>query len=211
MQLLGTCSEVLVNLLKSHGITALHDEGIVSLADSKYRFVLQVYKSGDNSVLLEAMCRLDDGQLMTERLAGVGETQEEAVMDAQSNFVSAVFHVWLAGLLGISNQHTNEYIWKVNGTERKVTVGFPADRGGGANEVEWQKEWHLSIQSLPLSQGSHWASLCYARHADKFIACDALLDNEACESVKERMLKFDWPVRDSLYSVRQFIIISDGV
>jgi len=49
------------------------------------------------------------------------------------------------------------------------------------------------------------------RHADKGIACEALLENEVCESVKEKMLKFDWPVRDSLYSVRQFIVISDGV
>ena len=211
MQLLGTGSELLVDLLKSHGIAALHDGGIVTLVDYKHRFVLQVYKSGDKSVLLEAMCRLENGQLMTERLAGVGETQEQAVMDAQINFVGAVFHVWLAALLGKSNKHTSEYIWQVNGTERKVTIGFPSERGGGCNEVEWQKEWHLSLQRLALSPGLHWASLCYVRHSDKFIACDALLDNEVCESVEEKMLKFDWPVRDGLYSVRQFIVISDGV
>ena len=68
---------MLVHLLKSHGITALHNEGVVRLVDSMLRFVLQVYRSRDKNVLLEAMCRLNNGQLMTERLAGVGETHKD--------------------------------------------------------------------------------------------------------------------------------------
>lgn len=210
MQCLGNVSELLVALLQSHGITAVHEDGIVSLPDSQHRFALNVYKSGEKVVSLEALCKLGHGPIMREQLAGFGETQEQAVMDAQTNFVISVFHVWVSALLGISNQQTNEYIQKVSGRDRKITIGFPFGRGDApVNDDEWQRAWLLAIQSLPLSQEVHWASICYARHADKVIACDALLDNEICESVEKKMLNFDWPNRDGFYSVRQFMIISD--
>lgn len=105
MELLGTCSELLVAFLKHHQIAAVDDEGIVTLPEHPgKKFVLQVYKDGEKAVTLEAMCRLGTGQLMVERLAGFGETQEKAVMDAQGNFSNCVFHVWMSALLGRTNQ-----------------------------------------------------------------------------------------------------------
>ncbi|MDX2104969.1 MAG: hypothetical protein SFY67_01075 [Candidatus Melainabacteria bacterium] len=84
MQLIGFCSELLVDLFKPHGIIAVnHEEGYITLPSfPSYRFALQIYKSSEKIVLLEAICEFAPGQLMKERLAGVGETQEQAVMDA---------------------------------------------------------------------------------------------------------------------------------
>ncbi|MCC7529462.1 MAG: hypothetical protein IT342_13140 [Candidatus Melainabacteria bacterium] len=214
MQLLGTCSELLVAFLKQHGIAALHDEGIVTLPEHPgYRFVLQVYKAGEKTVSLEAMCRLRTGQLMIERLGGVGETQEEAVMDAQANFANCVFHVWMSALLGNSNQFAKEHVWNVNGIDRNVTIGLPNGRGelDVADDLRWQEAWQLAVRDLPLSQEVHWASVCYVQNACKLLAFDALLDNEDCEPVKQKVLSFDWPVRDRFYSVRQFMIIQEQI
>jgi hypothetical protein len=214
MELLGTCSELLVAFLDHHKIAALHNEGIVTRANHPFpRFVLQVYKSGEKTVSLEAMCRLSTGQLIVERLAGVGETEEDAIMDAQTNFSNCVFHVWLSALLGRSNEFAKEYVWKINGTDRNVTVGFPNERGDLdlSDDLRWQEAWHKAVQELPLSQETHWASLAYVQRAQKVLACEALLDNENCEQVKDKVLSYNWPVIDKFYSVRQFMIIQEPV
>lgn len=211
MQLLGTCSQLLVDLLQPHGIIAVHNESHVSLPDyPTYRFALQTYKSGQKTVLLEAMCEFGPGKVIKEGLAGIGETQAEAIMDAQQNFVNCVFHVWISALFGKSNQYANEYLWKVNGVDRQVTIGLPCGRGDFDVAIYngWQEVWYQAIRSLPLSCEMHWASLCYVHQAGKFIACDTLFNNKACEALKENVLRFDWPARNSFYSVRQFMIIS---
>lgn len=210
MQLLGNCSELLVSLLETHGIVALNNEGCVTLPKYPcYRFGLLVYKSEENIVLLEALCEIGSEQLIRERLAGVGETQAAAVIDAQRNFVNSVFHVWLSALLGISNLFVSDYFRQVNGLNRQITIGSPSQRGDAslAENTGWQEIWCQAISSLPLSTDLHWASFCYVQNAGKLIACDALLDNSACELLKGEMLKFDWPHCESFYSVRQFLII----
>lgn len=212
MEVLGICSELLVQFFGSHGISAVYNEneGTVSLPDfPPYRFALQVYKSGEGLVEIEALCEYTRGQLMREWLSGFGDTLEQAVMDAQLNFSSCVFHVWVCGLLGRSNQHVKEFVWKINGEERKVCIGFPAGRGNleAVEQSGWQEAWYEAIRSLPLSQGLHWLSLCYAHGAGEMIACDALLDNENCDLVRQRVLSFDWPKDEKVYSVRQFMIV----
>lgn len=212
MEILGTCSELLVAFLKPHGIIAVHNDGIVTVPEhSNHRFVLQVYESGENTVSLEAMCRLPSGQLMIERLAGIGDTQKDAILDVQTNFANSVFHVWLSALLGKPNQFAKEYVWKVNGTDRNITVGFPTARGefeAGAN-AGWQDAWHSAVRELPLSSETHWASICYCQNAGKLLACDTLVDNNDCESAKEKVLSFAWPARDKFYLIRQFLIIQE--
>ncbi|MCW5821579.1 MAG: hypothetical protein KIT34_02190 [Cyanobacteria bacterium TGS_CYA1] len=214
MQLIGFCSELLVNLFKPHGIIAVnHKEGFITLPDHPaYRFALQVYKSNEKIVLLEAVCEFGPGQLMKERLAGVGETQEQAIMDAQRNFVSCVFHVWLSAFFGKSNEYTNEYFWQINGIERRVLIGSPSGRGDldASEDARWQEKWYQLIRTLKIRDGLHWASLCYTQQDEKFIACDALLDNNSCETVKQEIQKFSWPSRKNFYSVRQFMIIADA-
>ncbi|MDX2104970.1 MAG: DUF6348 family protein [Candidatus Melainabacteria bacterium] len=122
-----------------------------------------------------------------------------------------VFHVWLSALLKKNNQYANEYFWRINGIERHVTIGFPVGRGDLdiADYTNWQERWNEAMRSLKLTGGLHWASLCYVQQAGKFIACDALLDNNACESVKQEMQRFRWPTRKNFYSVRQFMIIEN--
>lgn len=217
MQPIGTCSQILVGLLRTHAVAAVYDEehGIVTLPDHPYRMALNVYKGADNVISLKAICEIGPGKYMKEHLAGWADEQAQAVMDAQRNFVGCVFHVWVAALLGKANNYAHEYIWKINGTERKVFVGDPCGRyqkSGKADsdvtlDTSWQNAWHEAVCKLPLSEDLHWASLCYVQHAGNVIACDALLDSEACEPLKQKLLAFDWPVREGFYSVRQFMII----
>jgi hypothetical protein len=213
MELLGSCSELLVSFFSTHGMNAVYndEEGTVSLPDyPPFRFALQVYESGPTIVDLEALFEWKPGHFMQEWLAGWGETQKEAIMDAQSNFVACVFHVWAAALVGKANPYAREFDWEINGAMRKVYTGFPAGRGDltGVEESGWQDAWYQSVRDLPLSEDVHWLSLCYVHNGvAKEISCDALLDNEHNDLVRQRMLSHNWPRATKLYSIRQFMIV----
>ena len=210
MQLLGTCSELLVVLLQHHGIQTQENEGIVTIPDGPpYQFALPVFKGGEKTVELQALCQVAPGRVIREYLAGVGETQEEAVMDSQTNFIACVFHVWVSALLGKPNQYADDFTWQIHGKERRATVGFASGRGyiELTGEPEWQEAWHAAVRQQPLTEDLHWASLCYVQRDGVTLACDASIDNEPCVPVIEQMLKFNWPSRKEMYSVRQFMII----
>lgn len=98
MQAIGTCSELLVALLQSHGIVGIYDEerSIVTIPDHPgFMMALEISGSPNEKrmVAMDATFVMAPGKFIKETLAGYGETESEAVMDAQKQFVGCVLRV----------------------------------------------------------------------------------------------------------------------
>ncbi len=213
MPLLGTCSEILVALLEVHGITAVHEDGIVTIADKPdFKLALEVYSLEiPNVVQMDAIFLMGPGKVVREALLGFGESREAALMDAQQYFIDCVFHVWVSALLETTNHFVSIQNWTLSNVPREVTIGPVSWRGSemGAKDPRWQKALQDVIQTAGVPEGVHWIDFYYAHNDNETVACEVLLDNEHWPAL-DVMREFDWLKSDEFYSVRIFMIVQGG-
>ncbi|HEY9777372.1 MAG TPA: DUF6348 family protein [Planktothrix sp.] len=213
MELIGNTSHLLAGLLHKHGIECTQQDGLVTIAqNSKYKLALEVYRLANGTIQLDAIFSVCDGKGIRESLFGTGNSQPEAIMDAQTNFVICVFHVWLAALFDKPNEYVDSQNWTINGVPRSVTIGGIACRGSdiGQKDLRWQHAFHSAIQEMLLAEGTHWIDFYYGQNENKMLACQVWLDNEPCPQLQEIMTSFDWHNQDGLYTIRQFMILKGG-
>jgi hypothetical protein len=214
MALLGTCSHILPGLLEHHGIEAVDNDGVVSLpAFPGYQIALELHGTENaNTVELRAIFSMRPGQALVVPMFGMGENQEEAIMEAEYAFVGCVLHVWIAGLLGGKTEFATQHEWTIGGVPRKVTIGSVISRGtnDGANDARWQFAFHEAVRAFLLPEGLHWIDIYYAQHDNTMQALQVWLDNERCPQLEDIMAKFDWLKSPDFYTVRQFMTLQGG-
>jgi hypothetical protein len=162
-------------------------------------------------VELEFTIRLPSGQTITEFVAGVGNTEEEAISDAKVNFILSTFHVVYKGFINADDPHLDFARVVIDGTKRDVIIGDIYRRGGPSDKREAflaiREEIRNLLKNIQLSTGSHWMKVVYSQKDGQPMTVSVQLDNQDYKEFTEAVKKLDWPRTDGFYMAKLFIVI----
>ena len=213
--------EVLCTLFQDHGVKATQEGEIVVMLDDPeepdftYHLDCRIrnVSKQTNSMQLDVLLEMENGQTIVESFAGFGEDLESAFENCVQNFCLNSFHVILSTFFTqeYDDQVTVEE-WSINGKARAVIMGNVVGRASGgelpeAVNTDWFPVLEEGIQALPLDDGDHWVRLFFAQQGGEQLALEVLLDNEPCDELVKKLRAFPWPSLDAFYSQRLFLII----
>lgn len=215
MAVLGTCSDLLVGLFELHGVEAVHNQGIVTVASHPgLQIALEVHETvQEPNVEMRAILSLSPGKSIVLPFLGMGTTQKEALMEAQTYFVNLLLHVIMSAIFSKPNKYCDEFDWTMGGVERRVTCSPVVWRGQPfprEQEERWLEYWHDKVRSFPLAEGFHWIDVFIAQAKGEVLSCSVLIDEENCKELEDAVLNYDWPKEEKFYSIRQFMILQGG-
>jgi hypothetical protein len=203
-----------VEWLKNHGEkNVVTDAQGVGLAGNATRLRANMYeiKNAGNGYTaeLEFKIKLPDGKEIVEYLAGMGDTEEQAVNDCLANFTLTTFHVVYKAYMNPQDEHQPVEKVQIGGIERELLLGEFYARGGEDTPdlmpVSAQVRQLAIDSSLPA--GTHWIKIVYGQNEEKPIMVSATLDNGESAELTDKLGKLDWPKHKSFYLVKQFILI----
>jgi hypothetical protein len=206
----------LLELFRRHDIDAVPADIWVVFPGRPMRANTEVVKERKHqlgwSVQLDVRIEIEPGRTIVESFAGLGETTDQALADAQHNFAVNSFHVILAAFFNPEDEQVTREEWIVGGSNRVVTIGNIGVRGTlpeGKSAAAWFEQFEEKLKSKPLGPGLHWVRLYYGQRQRKTMACEVLLDNEPWEELQAEMAAIDWPPGEAFYGVRLFLVIQD--
>jgi hypothetical protein len=217
VQQLGTSNRFLLDAFKTHSVeAALKDDVIVfpsvpNFSIQSFVFLTSPPEQANKIVQLDVRARLAPGKMVLESLAGWGAGESEALKTAESSFLMNDLHVFLAQFLGVATDQVERKVWEIDGLSREVICGPVTGLGVDPDaEMLWFEELKKQILTLKLAPGLHWLRFYCARHQDKTISLEVLLDNEECVEIQNALSNFAWKISDEFYAVRVFMTISGG-
>ncbi|RKG50555.1 hypothetical protein D7X30_37520 [Corallococcus sp. AB011P] len=211
-------NEQLAELLRAHGL-ALQEEGEwlrVSPRGPRLQAMFTDTRTepGNCTRRLDVWLEPWTGRWVVESVVGFGNTEEEALNDALTNFGRASLHVLLAAFIRPPDEHVTVATWQVGGVDRKVILGNIITRGdnpGPKLEELWFKAFESALRSLPLTSGTHWVRVYYAQREEKRMALEVLLDNEPWQELADLLETAPWPAAPGFLSRRLFLVLQGGV
>ncbi len=210
-------NELLLELLQVHGASATIAGDFIHFSDSKMKVHAWVpklywYQTGE-PVQLHILFDVVEGLRISEIFVGVGDTEDEAVLDAFRNFSATTLHVLLSSLLNIESDHAYQEEWTIGGNKRQVIVGdmyvhgtVPAPSGELAT---WYENVVRKIRDQHLGPEIHWIRVYCAQTAGKSAACEVLLDNSVWNGMQTELASIKMPYDSDFYSCRIFLVV-DG-
>jgi hypothetical protein len=149
--------------------------------------------------------------IVVESFAGWGESAEEALVTAFSNFIYNSLHVFLNGFCGKIDDQVTVEEWKIGQQEWKVIIGNYGVRSFEDQPVPLPESLFEMIEQLlrqkGLEPGIHWLRVFCCNVGDGSLICECLLDNETWEYAQDQLQTLDWQKRESFYSVRNFLVM----
>ena len=187
----------------------------VGIAASPTRLKTSVYGTNKHdsgcSVELEFKIRLPGGEEIIEYVAGMGQTEEQAIEDALANFTASTFHVVYKAFMNPADPHQRSFKATVGNKQRDVLPGELYLQGTqesqGLDFESLRPQIAAAIEALPLTDGPHWIKIVYGQNAGQPITVAATLDNQDAQELTEAIGKLPWPKSDGFYMVKHFIVI----
>ena len=206
-----------IDWLEGHGETnVVVDRDGVGLADNATRLKASLYGSeeqedGSYVVETEFRMRLPSGDEIVEYVAGIGETEDQAIDDCLLNFTLSTFHVVYKSFMNPDDPHQTVERVAINGETRQIIMGDIFMRGSESDEpIDLQTlrpQIQAAIVSLPLSKQPHWIKIVYGQVDGDPMTVSAALDNEEHQSLTAAIEGLSWPIHDGFYMVKQFIVV----
>ncbi len=207
----------LLELFRNHGIDVAPVGDWIVFRDRNMRakaaIVREMKQQVGMSVQLDVRIEIEPGRTIIESFAGVGESKDRAVANAQHNFVVNSFHVILAAFFMPEDEQVTREEWIIGGQRKLVTIGSIGMRGEllvqGEQAAAWFRQFKERLQAKRLEPRTYWVRLYYGQMQREAIACEVLLDNEPWEEMRSEMASIAWPVGEAFYSIRVFLVIQD--
>jgi hypothetical protein len=210
--------EFLVKWLEAHGHKdVVVDAGGVGVGDNATRLQASLYGSThhDNRgfvVEVEFTVRLLPSQRkITDFVAGIGDTEEQAIKDALLNFTLTTFHVVYKGFINADDPHMTIDSVVINGVSRDVIAGDIYMRGADSEKKldlhAMRPQIQGALKNLPLILGPHWIKVVYSQINGKPTTVAVTLDNADHPALTEAVKNLNWPRRNGFYMVKQFILV----
>jgi hypothetical protein len=206
-----------VQWLESHGHSdVVVDDNGVGVANNTTRLQASLYGSkqhdkGGFIVEMEFTIRVPSNRSITEFVAGIGETEAQAINDAQVNFMLTTFHVVYKGFINDADPHMKSTNMQINGANREVITGDILTRGTASDKKfdfnSMREEIQGTLRNLPLTPEPHWLKVVYSQNNGKPATVAVTLDNVDHPGLTEAVTRLRWPSSDSFYLAKQFIVI----
>ena len=123
-----------VKWLESHGHTdVVVDDPGVGVGSNATRLRASIYGTNTSDkgtiVEMEFTIMLPDNRQITEFVAGIGDSEAQAINDAQVNFMLTTFHVVYKGFINDADPHIKSASVAINGVNRELITGDILTRG----------------------------------------------------------------------------------
>ncbi len=206
-----------VKWLRDHGhADVVVDADGVGVGDNTTRLQAGLYdsKQYDNGgfvIEVEFTIRLPSGREITEFVAGMGDTEKQAIDDALLNFTLTTFHVVYKGFINAADPHMTMTTVAINGVSREVITGDILMRGTAESQNidlnAMRAEIRGVLKNLPLTPGPHWIKIVYSQNNGEPLTVAVSLDNADHPDMTEAVKGLKWPLREGFYMAKQFIVI----
>jgi hypothetical protein len=192
------------------------DESGVGIGENATRLRAGLYGSkpqdkGGFLVEVEFTIQLPSRREVIEFVAGVGQTEEQAINDALLNFTLTTFHVVYKGFINAADPHMTMTTVPINGMNRDVIAGDIFMRGGASDKnIDFNgltEEIRGALKDLPLTPEPHWIKILYSQNGGKPMTVAATLDNADHLGMTDAVKRMHWPRQDSFYIAKQFIVV----
>jgi len=210
--------DVLQQLFQGHGIEARAQSGVVSFpahpglwADG------ELFSYSEKIVQLDVRLGGFDGdRVLVESIGGFGSDLNSQANFALEAFANASFHVLLPAFFNRPPCHGIEReVWTI-GSPRVVypglittVFGFPPPTPDGMPDLGFYEAFTKLVESYPLPRGTHWIRVYQMRNQGQALSNEVLVDNDECKELQAALADYNWPVSDSPYDVRVFVVVKD--
>ncbi len=209
--------EFFVKWFKGHGHAdvAVDADG-VGVGDNATRLRAGLYGSkpqdkGGFVVEVEFAVLLPSRREIVEFVAGMGETEQQAINDALVNFTLTTSHVVYKAFINAADPHMTTTTVPIQGVNREVVLGDIFMRGTDSKKDIDLNPMLAEIQgvlkNVPLSPEPHWIKIVYSQVDGKPMTVAVTLDNADHAAMTDAVSRLNWPRRDGLYMVKQFIVV----
>lgn len=215
MEFAEEIADFLQELLRAHGVAASrHKEW--SLPEGRRPAMRGIWHSGDGprtAGRLDIQVALEDGRVIVEGFAGVGEGIEGA-RDGLKNFTTNSFHVLLAALWDrVDEERVTVETWRLSSGNATAYIGPFGTRGSPEPVRDLLPEAFGAIEAAlkgaQLGPEMHWARSFYCHLRTGETTVEAMLDNRDWPAGREAFAAVAWPGSEDWYMVRNFLVLSD--
>lgn len=206
-----------VKWLKKHGEkNVIVDADGVGLANNATRLKASLYGSKKRSANFyiaetEFRIRLPSGSEITEFLAGIGETEEQAINDTLRNFTLTTFHVVYKSFMNFADPHVTVKQVTINDRKRQIIEGdihYRGDTDDGKFDLNAMRpKIRAAILNLQLSRRTHWIKIVYTQIDSESGMVSATLNNQGHGELTAAIRALNWPKRKEFYIAKQFLVI----
>ena len=203
-------------VLKSHGlesITAgewLQVNGTLPAIRCAYSIASQGSERHTATVLIQV--KLEEGRIVDESFAGMGETAEQAFLNGMTNFCLGSLRVFLAAVWGkLDKEQVTLDQWSFHGKTWDVYAGSFIRRAFNGENIAVPESLFPQIESeikkSALGQEMNWVRMFYCRLDQTNVVSEFLINNEKAPDSEKAIKAVDWPKAPYIYTVRQFLML----
>ena len=204
--------KTLAKLFEAHGLTvAPHESWVVPNGELPAARLNWHQAPKGKAGQLDVEVLLANSTLIRESFAGFGDG-EDAFLNGLENFTRNSFHVMLAALWNVvEDEQVAVETWSISGRKWSAYVGNFGTRKSGSTDVSVPDTLFPAIEcaiaSETLQEESHWFRTFFCNIGPSDRTFEALMDNEEWSAGESALRSIDWPVSDSYYSVRNFLML----
>lgn len=205
----------LVEWLKQHDEANIvtDQDGIGVLGNpTRIKALLYESKESDGGFIVETEFRIKmpDGRTIIEFLAGIGETEEQAIDETLMNFTLSTYHVAYKAFINAEDPHQETTECMINGEPRNVLHGDTVTRSNVKDPLDgFDLSQHVRemLKDRELDSKTHWLKVVYGQHQGEVISVSVTLNNEGDKKMTEAIRQLPWPKTEGFYLTKQFVII----
>jgi hypothetical protein len=206
----------LEELLQAHGLeTAVYKGWVVvggQLPGIAASLVNQREYDNGYSVQLDIQAAVAREVIIVESFAGMGDSEQAAILDAVENLCHSSLHVFLAALWDqVDDQQVTVERWEIGDARWRVFIGNYVIRTSEGLQVAIPEDAFPTterlIRGLPLEGDLHWIRTFFSNVTLEDTVIEVLHNNEVWEAAQDAISRLEWPRTDKFYSVRNFLIM----
>jgi hypothetical protein len=169
------------------------------------------HEKGGFVVEVEFAVRLPSRREVIEFVAGMGDTEDQAINDALTNFTLTTFHVVYKAFINDADPHVTTTTIPINGIPRVVIVGDILMRGTQSERNidldAIRAEIQGALKTAPLTPEPHWVKVVYSQNDGKPMTVAVTVDNAERPEMTDAVRRLDWPRQGGFYMAKQFLVI----
>lgn len=176
------------------------------------RVTQQSIQEEDISSRLDVKIDLPNEQSIIESFGDVAGSSEDAILKNLDNFVKTSYHP-ITACLDANREDSNIvfYEWEINGTVWKVFIGDLGMKVGLNKPINLPKRLFAVIEKIikeqELTENYNWFRFFAFQMNNEIQDIEFLMNNEPKSEGLDELHNLDWELRDSFYSIRNFIIL----
>jgi hypothetical protein len=212
-------NDVLRRLFQAHGVEAIAQSGCVTFpAHAALWANGELFRTYERIVQLDVrLGGFDGNRVLIESVSGIGLDLNAQASSALDAFAKSPFHVFLPAFFGRPPCHgTDREIWTFRDGPRVVfrgpvtsRFGLPPAKSNDMPDLDFFPAFMKRLEKIALPRGIHWVRIYQARHGDRVLGNEVLLDNRAWDEMQHFMAEYPWPFAEKPYDVRVFFIVKD--